>query len=99
MVLGHAFFVLRHLRTLTTDSKSRPWSYLPHSARIGAGAGAIVGAATGGCSTAAKNSFLGCFLTPTRPQGAAIGGVLFGVIAVPIGYFTDFAKSTVYKAP
>jgi hypothetical protein len=69
------------------------------AAGIGAGAGAIVGAATTGCSTAAKNSFLGCFLTPTRPQGAAIGAVLFGVIGAPIGALTDFAKSTVYKAP
>ena len=69
------------------------------AAGIGAGAGAIVGAATTGCSTAAKNSFLGCFLTPTRPQGAAIGAVLFGVIGAPIGALTDFAKSTIYKAP
>jgi hypothetical protein len=66
---------------------------------IGAGAGAIVGAATSGCSTAEKNSWFGCFLTPTRPQGAAIGAVLFGVIGAPIGALTDFAKSTVYKAP
>jgi hypothetical protein len=66
---------------------------------IGAGAGAIVGAATSGCSATEKNSFLGCFLTPTRPQGAAIGAALFGVIGAPIGALTDFAKSTVYKAP
>ena len=66
---------------------------------IGAGAGAIVGAATSGCSSAQQNSGWGCFLTPTRPQGAAIGAVLFGVIGAPIGYFTDFAHSTVYKAP
>lgn len=66
---------------------------------IGAGTGAIVGAATSGCSTAEKNSFLGCFLTPTRPQGAAIGAVLFGAIGAPIGALTDFAKSTIYKAP
>ncbi|MGA2437598.1 MAG: hypothetical protein ABSF57_03680 [Acidobacteriaceae bacterium] len=66
---------------------------------IGAGAGAIVGAATSGCSATEKNSFLGCFLTPTRPQGAAIGAVLFGVIGAPIGALTDFAKSTIYQAP
>jgi hypothetical protein len=66
---------------------------------IGAGVGAIVGAASSGCSTAEKNSFLGCFLTPTRPQGAAIGAVLFGAIGAPIGALTDFARSTVYKAP
>jgi uncharacterized protein YcfJ len=65
---------------------------------IGAGAGAIVGAAITGCSAAQKDSYFGCFITPTRPQGAAIGAVLFGVIGAPIGYFSDFAKSTVYKA-
>jgi hypothetical protein len=66
---------------------------------IAAGAGAVVGAATSGCSTTEKNSFLGCFLTPTRPQGAAIGALLFGVIGAPIGAISDFARSTVYKAP
>jgi hypothetical protein len=66
---------------------------------IGAGVGAGVGAAASGCSTAEKNSFLGCFLTPTRPQGAAIGGVLFGGILAAIGAATDFARSTVYEAP
>jgi hypothetical protein len=66
---------------------------------VGAGVGAIVGAASTGCSTAERNSFLGCFLTPTRPQGAAVGAVLFGAIGAPIGFFTDFAKSTIYKAP
>jgi hypothetical protein len=66
---------------------------------IGAGSGAIVGAAITGCSTAQKDSFFGCFITPTRPQGAAIGAALFGVIATPIGFFTDFARSTIYKAP
>ena len=65
---------------------------------IGAGAGVIVGAATG-CSSAQKNSAWGCFLTPTRTQGAAIFGVLFGGIGAAIGAGTDFAKSTVYKAP
>jgi hypothetical protein len=65
---------------------------------VGAGAGGIVGAATTGCSAAERDSFFGCFLTPTRPEGAAIGAMLFGVIAAPIGYFSDFAKSTVYKA-
>jgi hypothetical protein len=66
---------------------------------LGAGVGAIVGAATTGCSTAERNSFFGCFLTPTRPQGAAIGVAVFGVIATPIGYFSDFARSSVYTAP
>jgi hypothetical protein len=65
---------------------------------IGAGAGVIVGAATG-CSSAQKNSAWGCFLTPTRTQGAGIFGVLFGGIGAAIGAGTDFAKSTVYKAP
>jgi hypothetical protein len=66
---------------------------------VGAGVGAIVGAATSGCSTAEKNSWFGCFLTPSRPQGAAIGALLFGIIGAPIGALTDFAHSTVYKAP
>ena len=65
---------------------------------IGAGIGAGVGAATSGCSAAKKSSFFGCFLTPTRPQGAAIGAVLLGVIGAPIGAISDFAQSTVYKA-
>ena len=66
---------------------------------VGAGVGAIVGAATSGCSTAEKNSWFGCFLTPTRPQGAAIGALVFGLIAAPVGALTDFTRSTVYTAP
>jgi hypothetical protein len=66
---------------------------------VGAGVGAIVGAATSGCSTAEKNSWFGCFLTPTRPQGAAIGALVFGLVAAPVGALTDFTRSTVYKAP
>jgi hypothetical protein len=66
---------------------------------VGAGVGAIVGAATSGCSTAEKNSWFGCFLTPTRPQGAAIGALVFGLIATPVGALTDFTRSTVYTAP
>jgi hypothetical protein len=66
---------------------------------VGAGVGAVVGAATSGCSTAEKNSWFGCFLTPTRPQGAAIGALVFGLIAAPVGALTDFTRSTVYKSP
>src|ERR1035437_7165247 len=79
---------------------------IPHRGRstlvglgVGAGVGAIVGAATSGCSTAEKNSWFGCFLTPTRPQGAAIGALVFGLIAAPVGALTDFTRSTVYTAP
>jgi hypothetical protein len=66
---------------------------------VGAGVGAIVGATTSGCSTAEKNSWFGCFLTPTRPQGAAIGALVFGLIGAPVGALTDFTRSTVYTAP
>jgi hypothetical protein len=64
---------------------------------IGAGVGAGVGAATG-CSSTQQSSAWGCFLTPTRSQGAAIGAVLFGAIGGTIGAATDFSRSTVYKA-
>jgi hypothetical protein len=64
---------------------------------VGAGIGAIVGAAATSCSTAQKNSFFECGFV-TRPEGVAVGAVLFGVVGAPIGYFTDFSKSTVYKA-
>jgi len=68
-------------------------------AGIGIGAGAIVGFASGrSCSAAEQNSFLGCFMVFSRGDLALVGGAVGGVIGTPIGYFTDFAKSTVYTA-
>jgi hypothetical protein len=70
------------------------------AALIGAGVGSIIGAASGSsCSAAEKNSFFGCFMILSRGDLAAIGGVVFGVIGTPVGYFTDFTRSTVYTAP
>jgi hypothetical protein len=70
------------------------------AAGIGIATGAIVGAASGSsCTEAQKNSFLGCFLTFSRGDLALVGGAVGGVIGAPIGALTDFAKSTVYKAP
>jgi hypothetical protein len=80
---------------------------IPHRGRstliaagIGIGALAIAGAASGSsCTAAQKNSFLGCFNLFSRGDLALAGGAVGGVIGSPIGYFTDFAKSTVYQAP
>ena len=58
---------------------------------IGAGAGAGIGAATSQCN---KNCIVG-----SRGVGAAAVGVVGGVGGALTGYFTDFAHSTVYKAP
>jgi hypothetical protein len=70
------------------------------AAGIGIGVGAIAGAASGSsCTSAQKNSFLGCFSIVSRGDLALAGGAVGGVIGSPIGYFTDFAKSTVYTAP
>ena len=61
---------------------------------IGAGVGAGAAAAASSCNTARGDS---CFFT--RSESAAFGAALFGFIGAPIGYFTDFTRSTVYKAP
>jgi hypothetical protein len=67
---------------------------------IGIGAGAILGAATANpCTAAEMHQFLGCFLSTSRGDMALAVGAVGGVIAAPIGYFTNFARSTVYKAP
>lgn len=66
---------------------------------IGVGVGAIVGAASGSsCTTQQRNSFLGCFAIITRGDTALIGATVFGLVGVPVGYFTDFTRSTVYKS-
>ncbi|MDP9038073.1 MAG: hypothetical protein M3O02_02215 [Acidobacteriota bacterium] len=65
---------------------------------IGVGAGAIIGAAVGSsCSAQQKNSFLGCFTIVSRGELALIGAVVYGVIGAPVGYFTDFTRTRVYK--
>ena len=55
---------------------------------IGAGVGVGVGAAIG-----EPGSFI------PRGKAATAFGAAFGVIGFPIGYATDFSKSTVYRAP
>jgi hypothetical protein len=70
------------------------------AAGIGIGAGVAIGAATyNPCTAAEQKTFLGCLQIFSRGDLALVGGVVGGVIAAPIGYFTNFAKSTVYKAP
>jgi len=61
---------------------------------IGAGAGAIVGFATG---SSPNDGFFG----PNFLRGAvtAAGALIGGAIGTPVGYFTDFtAGSPIYKA-
>jgi hypothetical protein len=61
---------------------------------IGAGTGAVIGFAVGSKS---GNGFFG----PNFLRGAvtAVFGVVGGVIGAPVGYVTDFTRSTVYTAP
>jgi len=62
---------------------------------VAAGIGAGVGAALGGSAAAGCNSW--CIVSPG--ESAAVGGILFGLIGAPIGYLTDFTRSTIYRAP
>ena len=64
---------------------------------IGAGVGAALGAATGGDPCKTTQGF--CADVASRGETAAFSGFLFAAIGAPIGYFTDFTRSTVYKAP
>jgi hypothetical protein len=61
---------------------------------LGAGVGAIVGAALGPKSCTANTL---CFDFINRADTAAFGAVFFGIVGAPVGYFTDFTRSTVYK--
>lgn len=81
---------------------------IPHGSRsaligaaLGGGVGAIIGAATdrSSCSAQEQKSLLGCLHIFSRGQVAALAGAAGAAIGVPVGYFTDFAHSTVYKAP
>lgn len=68
-------------------------------AAIGAGAGALIGAVSApGCSAPQRSSFLGCFNVVSRADLALGVGAAGIAVGAPIGYFTDFTKSTVYKA-
>lgn len=61
---------------------------------IGGGTGAIVGFAAGssnGTTFFGKNAF--------RGQLAGLGAAIFGIPGAAVGAVTDFAHSTVYKAP
>jgi hypothetical protein len=70
------------------------------AAAAGVGVGAVIGAATyKPCTTAEKQSFLGCIQFLSRGDLALIGGTMGLAVAAPIGFFTNFAHSTVYKAP
>ena len=68
------------------------------------GRSALVGAAPGGAlligggiglATCNKSVFLGCL----GGAVAVVWGGVFALIGAPIGALTDFARSTVYKAP
>lgn len=66
---------------------------------IGIGVGTIIGAATAeSCSAQERSIFPRCFNPVSRADTALVGAVIFGVIGAPVGYFTDFTRSTVYKA-
>jgi hypothetical protein len=64
---------------------------------IGAGVGAALGAAAGGDPCKSGSGF--CVDPVSRGGAAAMTSALVGGIGAPIGYFTDFTRSTVYKAP
>jgi hypothetical protein len=61
---------------------------------IGGGTGAVIGFAAG---TGGGGGFFG----PNAFRGVvtAVFAVIGGVAGAPTGYFTDFTRSTVYKAP
>ena len=61
---------------------------------VGAGIGAIIGVASGPRSCT-PNTF--CLQVLNRADTAALGAAFGGVVGVPVGYFTDFTRSTVYK--
>jgi hypothetical protein len=61
---------------------------------IGAGTGAVIGFAG---ATNSGNGFFGANFM--RGAVTAVFGVVGGVIGAPVGYATDFSRSTVYKAP
>ena len=60
-------------------------------AGIGAGAAAGIGA---GLNNSDKNSWIHF----SNGQVAGVFAIAGGVIGAPIGFFTDFAKSTIYRA-
>lgn len=64
---------------------------------IGGGAGAITGYAVGGSGCKSSQGF--CLDIVDGKTLAPIGAVVFGAIGAGIGAGTDFAHSTIYKAP
>lgn len=66
------------------------------STLIGAGIGAGAAAGIGvGLNNSDKNSWI----TFSNGDVAGVFAVVGAVIGAPIGFFSDFAKSTVYRAP
>jgi hypothetical protein len=63
---------------------------------IGAGVGFVVGAATAG-PRCTQQQF--CILDFGRGTVGSIGAIMLGFVGAPIGYFTDFTRSTIYKMP
>jgi hypothetical protein len=77
---------------------------IPHRGRstlvgmaLGAGVGALIGAATGSPSCKGQTSF--CLDIVSRGDLAAIGAVGVGALGAIAGGATDFTRSTVYRAP
>lgn len=63
---------------------------------IGTAAGAVTGYAAAGSHQCSTNTF--CLNFVSRADIAAVGAGIGAIVALPIGYFTDFTRSTVYKA-
>lgn len=71
------------------------WRSALVGAGIGAGVGAVIGAATGD-PACRPNTF--CLAFVNKGELAGIFGIALGVVGLPVGYFTDFTRTTVYKA-
>lgn len=71
------------------------WRSAGVAAVIGFGVGAVIGAAAGdpGCK---PNTF--CLNVVSKGELALGLGTAVAVVALPVGYFTDFTRSTVYKS-
>lgn len=69
------------------------WRSAAVAGGIGFGLGAVIGAASG--RSCAPNTF--CLNFVSRGELATGFGAALGVVGLPVGYFTDFTGTTVYK--
>ena len=98
-----SFSCVRGSQTVAYDAPDVRSVRIPHRLRstlvaavIGVGTGAVIGYAAAGSSNCKSGSF--CLNIVSRGDVAAAGAAVGGIVALPIGYFTDFTRSTIYKS-